>query len=165
MRGLPSVDRLRELLNYNPETGEFTWKIGRKKAPMGGRAGYILNGYLTICIDYRKFGAHRAAWALTHGEWADCILDHKNCNTLDNSISNLRLADKSKNAHNTGLNKNNTTGYKCVYWNKVNRRWQALIQIKGKIKHIGLYDTPEEAQAGYLAYAKTVFGDFARVSL
>lgn len=163
MSSLPTPDRLRELLNYDPETGEFRWKIGRKKAAAGTIAGYVRpDGYLFICVDYTKFGAHRAAWAIMTGEWCNEVIDHANMNKLDNRWCNLRKASKIFNAHNTVECKNNTSGYKCVVWNKQRQKWMATTQIRGVRHYIGLFDDKEDAANAYIAFAKSQVGEFAR---
>lgn len=160
---LPTVERLREVLNYDPETGIFTWRQHRKSPMIGQLAGgYRKPGYLFISVDERKVGGHRIAWAMVHGEWADKLIDHKNCNPSDNRIENLRLADKSLNGHNSGPQINNTSGYKCVYWSKQRHKWKAQTVINGAEHYIGLYETKEAAHEAYVAYAKEKLGEFAR---
>lgn len=163
MKNLPTIERLKELLNYNPETGEFTWKIGRKGALQGAKAGYVRkDGYLFICIDYRKIGAHRIAWALMTGEWCPDVIDHANMDKLDNRFSNLRRASKMLNAHNAPAPRSNTSGFKNVRWNSQRGKWQADTQINGARRYIGLFDTKEAAAAAYLQFAKSQLGEFAR---
>ncbi len=57
-------------------------------------------GYLAVLISNITIKAHRIAWALHHGSWPEVELDHINRNKLDNSISNLRLADRYINNQN-----------------------------------------------------------------
>lgn len=95
-----TTERLRHVLNYNPNTGEFHWRIdfgrwGTIKAgtKAGARQG---NGYLCIGIDNVTHSAHRLAWQHYHGEVPPNYIDHINRVKTDNRIVNLRPADRRK---------------------------------------------------------------------
>lgn len=88
-------------------------------------------------------------------------VDHINRNKLDNRRENLRIATHSQNHANTGIRKDNSSGYKGVHWNKQSQKWVAQIKINKKTKRIGAYDTPEEAYKAYCAKAKELFGEFS----
>ncbi len=64
------------------------------------------------------------------------ITDHINNNTLDNRRLNLRTANKSINAINTGLRKTNTSGHKGVHFAKNIQKWE--VYIFKDYKKIGL---------------------------
>jgi hypothetical protein len=160
-----TYERLRELLDYDPETGVFRWKIYRN-----GRAkvGYIAGGFdkcghRRIAIDGRFYPSHRLAWLYQTGKWPVALIDHINMVPDDNRFCNLREATKSQNGWNTGKRSDNTSGFKGVTWAKNVRRWMAQIQVHGKNKHLGTFDTPEQAHAAYAAAAKEFHGEFARV--
>jgi hypothetical protein len=89
------------------------------------------------------------------------LTDHRNGNGLDNRRANLREATKSQNAANRGLDRNNTSGFKGVYWNKAERKWQAHIQVDGKKRTLGRFPDPEDAARAYDAAALDAFGEFA----
>lgn len=72
-------------------------------------------------------------------------VDHINRDRLDNQRANLRLASRSINQQNKGMQKNNTSGYKGVSWHKNCSRWVAYIQRDGKIQRLGTFKTIEEA--------------------
>jgi len=75
-------------------------------------------------------------------------IDHINRNPLDNRKSNLRLVTRSINAKNAIMQKNNTTGYKGIYYRKDRDCWRARIQdLEGKRLHLGNFKTKEDAIA------------------
>jgi hypothetical protein len=167
---LPPLQLLEQLLDYDPKTGVFTWKVssGRAKAgsPAGTRnkrAGKTTKDYLRIKISGRNLHAHRLAYFMqTKIDPLDHLVDHVNGDGLDNVFTNLRLASKSQNAANSGARATNRSSYKGVSQNRSN--WQARICLDGKRKHLGTYPTPELAHVAYRKAAAELFGDFARVA-
>lgn len=95
---------------------------------------------------------------LAHGE--EC--DHIDLDALNNRRKNLRLATRQQNAANRGRFVNCTSGFKGVYFDKKLYRWRAMIKVDGIKRHIGHFDTPEEAHAAYCKAAEKYFGEFAR---
>lgn len=135
-------NELKEILDYNPETGEFIWKIRKQKIKHGSIAGTInAYGYRQIAINGRIYRAHRLAWLYVYGYLPTKLIDHKNRNRSDNKIANLREANKSENAQNT-----NARGY---YFHKPSGKFLAQIRINGKQINLGLFVTEDEARATY----------------
>lgn len=150
-----TVERLRELLEYDPETGDFRWKFDRgSKAPAGAIAGGLNKGYWLISIDGRRRRAHRLAWLYVHGVWPSGEIDHRNENKVDNRIANLREATRRQNTENISLprrdNKSSTRGVSTKP-RKGRPCWSARIVVDGKQRYLGQFDSPEEAAAAYLA--------------
>ena len=156
-------DELKELLDYAPETGIFRWKIYKNQsAKIGDVAGTLCsNGYRHININRKRYLEHRLAWLYIHGEWPKKEIDHINGIKDDNRIENLREATRSENECNKTKRRDNTSGYKCIGWNKAAQKWCARIQIYNKRKHLGLFDSKEEAYAVYCKAAKELHGEFA----
>jgi len=71
--------------------------------------------------------------------------DHINRDKLDNRRYNLRSATACQSAYNRGKQRNNTSGYIGVYWDKQLKKWRARIMHDKKNKHIGLYDDVKDA--------------------
>jgi len=71
--------------------------------------------------------------------------DHINRDRLDNRRENLRTVNKMLNGRNRGENKNNTSGYKGVSWDKYTKKWAVYIWLKWKKIHLGHFDDIEEA--------------------
>jgi HNH endonuclease/AP2 domain len=73
------------------------------------------------------------------------LTDHIDGDTLNNRLSNLRPATHAQNMLNRKLGKNNTSGYKGVYWNKRHTRWVARVRIDGKTVYYGEFLDKEDA--------------------
>lgn len=159
-----SQDRLKEVLSYNPETGEFTWLVDRLRVRPGERAGKVTReGYIEIGVDGKRYMAHRLAFLYMTGSIPSSYVDHINLTKSDNRWCNLRPASSSQNQMNTGGRPNNTSGFKGVSWHSRGGRWRANIRVGGKKKHLGYFDTAEDGYAAYCAAAKSHYGEFARL--
>lgn len=159
-----TAESLRAALDYNPETGVFTWRAGRYHRRYAGTiAGNThVSGHRQISIDGKKHKSHRLAWLHVYGEWPPGILDHINGDPADNRICNLRLATWQQNAFNRKVCRTNKVGLKGVTYKRRIRRWVANIHVNGEQKHIGTFKSPEEAHAAYVQAAKEHYGEFAR---
>ena len=161
-------DRLREVLDYDPATGTFTWKVMlSSRGPVGSVAGcHSSKGYWRIRIDGREFMAHRLAWLYVTGSWPLDQIDHRNAKRDDNRFDNLRLATNGQNGGNRRLSVKNRTGLKGVSFAKSrpDKPYYASISINGRTKNLGHHATPEAAHAAYLAAAVEHFGQFVRVN-
>jgi len=74
------------------------------------------------------------------------LVDHINGIKDDNRLRNLRMVTHSQNSMNRKTHKNNTSGYKGVYWDKQNKKWRVQINIdKYKKKTLGRFKNKEEA--------------------
>lgn len=84
-------------------------------------------------------------------------VDHRDGDGLNCQRNNLRVATPSQNGMNRGPSICNTCGYKGVSWHKKSQKWRATLRNK----HLGLFDTKEEAAAAYDVAAFRLFGEFA----
>ena len=95
-----TAERLRELLHYNPDTGEFTWRVdGTGSVSAGSRAGYVRpNGRVGLNIEGRSYQQARLAWLYVHGDWPKDLLRPRNGKRSDCRIVNLceTPAEKAK---------------------------------------------------------------------
>jgi hypothetical protein len=145
---LISHERLTQLLHYDPETGDFTWKVVKNSAKPGMRTGFHSSfGYLRMKLDGRTYLAHRLALFYVNGEWPN-VVDHINGMPADNRLANLRDGDQAQNMQNRRPNKTNVSGLVGV--SKQGKGWTSSIRIKGKSTYLGYFKTPEAAHAVYL---------------
>lgn len=159
-------DRLKYLVEYNSDTGDFTRLISTSGRSMAGTlcGDTDSKGYWRLRVDGRRYLSHRLAWFYMTGEWPPSEVDHKNLCRTDNRWSNLRLADAFQNKRNTPAYKNNKSGFKGVSWHTCSHKWRARIRVQGKEVNLGLFDTPEEANLAYKKAALENFGEFARAA-
>ncbi|MGV7034863.1 HNH endonuclease signature motif containing protein [Methylobacterium symbioticum] len=156
--------RLRELLRYEPDTGNLIWRVRRSKggsgAQVGDTAGYTAeDGYVRVSVDNRRYLAHRLAWFWMIGAWPVGTIDHRNRKKADNRWDNLREATYSQN----GVNRHRTRKHhlpRGVYPADGTGRFNAKIGIRGKVLCLGSFDTPEQAHAAYLTAATSKYGAF-----
>lgn len=141
-------NRLRELLQYAPETGEFMWRVSHPRAKAGAIAGATDHyGYVVIRLDGHLYKAHRLAWLYVHGVWPPKNIDHINRVKNDNRMENLRLADQSINMHNVGVRVNSKSGVAGVTWRADRKKWNARIKVGYKNFNLGLFDDVAAAVA------------------
>lgn len=158
----PSIERLREVFEYEEETGLLRWKIDRAFVRIGDVAGAeSVDGYRRVRVDGKRMKAHHVIWAMKTGEWPVGIVDHKDCDGHNNRWLNLRLATRSQNCANARKKSGNRTGFKGVTQIK-SGRFVAQIMHQRRNRYIGSYDTAQEAHLAYVAEAVRLFGEFAR---
>lgn len=152
-------DRLKQLVTYSPETGEFRWiKTRARLAVRGQVAGRVANtGYIHIGIDGRQYTAHRLAFIYMTGATPEAV-DHVNRTKTDNRWANLRPANRQMNAMNT-KKKPGASAYKGV--TPHGDRWRAKISFGGKTQHLGIFNAEIDAHTAYMRAAKSVAGNFA----
>lgn len=162
-----TVERVREALDYDPETGVFTWrkKIARKVV-VGKIAGNIVDarGYRKIMIDGGRHYAHRLAFLYMTGDWPSEYVDHADGDPSNNAWANLREATRSQNMHNVGILATNTSGAKGVSWNKREKCWRAYIRCDGKQLQLGSFASFAMAKRVHDLAARDIHGKFARLS-
>ena len=153
---------LKEVLEYNPDTGVFTWKKREKGRTVGNVAGNKdHNGYRRVTINRQRYMEHRLVYLYMTGNFPKNQIDHINHIRDDNRWVNLRDATYSQNNSNRVKQKNNTSGYKGVRWRKHLKKWCAEIRYMKKKMHLGLYTTPEEASEAYKKKAIELYGEFS----
>ncbi|GAB2471841.1 HNH endonuclease [Comamonas humi] len=143
------IEKLREKLAYDPETGLLTWiekAPGRSRSKSAGNPNG--SGYIQICVDGTRFKAHRVAWAIHFGQWPSGQIDHINGNRSDNRLCNLRDVSPALNAQNRHVATSDSAPMGTTF-HKRDKRWIAQIYIDGKQTHIGSFDTADQAHEAY----------------
>ena len=163
-----TAEYLRELLSYNPETGEFVWRVscrGTKAGDIAGTSGS--QGRRHIIIGYARYKAHRLAWLYVYGKWPEKLIDHINGVRSDNRIENLRAATKSINKINESLRSNSQSGFIGVSWHtptdsRKTSKWVAKIALAGKHHHIGYFHDLKLAVLAYNAECERLHGEYGK---
>ena len=124
--------RLHEILDYDPNTGEFRWKISTNhRIKIGQIAGSGPSRkkarYSQIMIDGKLYMTHRLAWLFVYGQFPNKEIDHKDGNRLNNKINNLRELSSKENSQNKQRYKSNKTGITGVWWIKEKKKWGSKI--------------------------------------
>jgi hypothetical protein len=148
VRQLPTIERVKELVRYDPQNGSFTWIAGQN---IGKRATSLPNshGYLRVVIDGKSIGAQRFAWFYMTGEWPEVDTDHRDGRRADNRFDNLRKATRSGNMQNLQkAHRDSATGFLGV--SRHRDRFAASISVDGNRYYLGSYKTPEAAHEAYL---------------
>lgn len=139
---------VKELLDYDLETGILTWKPrpddkrwtvrhSGKEAGVGRKMKEKY--YRELCIYHDTYKAHRIIWLYQYGEFPANEIDHINGNGLDNRIVNLRAVTTAENAKNQLRYKNNLSGVTGICWSARKSRWIAQIGLEGKVLHLGTF--------------------------
>lgn len=156
-----SVETLRQLLTYDPETGKLTWLPRPREMFCDDRAWKIWNtqhagktalnakshGYRHGPIFNKRVFAHRVAWALHYGHWPLGSIDHINGDQLDNRIPNLREVNHQGNARNSKRSVANASGVTGVGWYAPRGKWRARIRVDGRNITLGYFSDFGDAVA------------------
>lgn len=167
MKNELTQEELKRLLNYDPDTGIFTWKVqcGRRGI-IGCIAGCIAqSGHRRIAINRIGYAEHRLAFLYMTGAFPPdgMEVDHINRIRTDNSWKNLRICSSAQNTYNSGPTKHSSK-YKGVHTRTIyskKRPWVAQISVNGHKKYLGRFQTETEAATAYNVAATKMFGEFA----
>ncbi len=160
-----TIETLRALLRYEPETGKLYWRersvdwftdgkhtaerVCRSwnsryanKEALGSTNGA---GYKHGLILRKPLLCHRVIWAMETGAWPIQQIDHINHDRTDNKIVNLREVSSRGNRKNAALRQDNTSGVTGVCWHKTKNKWEAQIRENNKLKTLGRFKNKSDA--------------------
>lgn len=171
---IPTPERVRQLLRYDPVTGKLFWRprplsaftdgghtaahtCAKWNARWADKEAFTARnrGYFVGAVDGVNLPAHRVAWAIYRGSWPSQFIDHINGNPSDNRIENLRDVSHSDNHRNSSRRSDNTSGVTGVYWATSKQKWAAYIRAD-KTLALGRFDTFAEAVAARKAAEKVL---------
>ena len=152
---------LHELFDYCD--GELHWKVSPKPlVNIGDIAGHIeARGYKVIKIFGKKYKSHRLVFMYHHGYFPKRV-DHIDGNRFNNHVENLREVTASQNSQNSKFRKNNTSGYKNVFFEKRNQKWRVVLRVNGVNKSFGYYKDIELADLVATEARDKFCGQYAR---
>jgi hypothetical protein len=133
----------------------FKWCIGGDKDNL-----YAVRGRLNGPDGIKMVRLHRLIIDAPKG----LLVDHRNCDSLNNRRANLRLATRSQNQCNTRKRKNTTSRFRGVCFHKFHQKWATQIFAEGKRIFLGYFDSEIEAAKAYDEAAKKYYGEFARLN-
>lgn len=148
-------ERLHELFEY--KDGFLYNRVTRSPLAVKGRLAGSLNrsnGYWRVTADKKVMQYSRAIWVYHNGDIPDELqVDHINGNCCDNRIQNLRLCKPQQNE----WNKDRKAGIRFE-----SGKWRARYSHNGQDKHIGMFDTKDEAEAAYWNTVKPIRDQYLR---
>lgn len=160
-------DRIREMLEYFPETGHLIWKKNRLTQLVGQRAGSLRQTksetqYRVVNQKGTFILEHRVAWFLYYGEWPSNVIDHINGDGSDNRICNLREVTIHQNMHNCKIRTTNTSGCTGIVFRPDRKKWRANITVLGKKHYLGLFTDKKDAEKAYFEASIKLIGPINR---
>ena len=171
-----------QLMSYCEKSGRLKWKprplevfsadhyaktwneryAGKDAGTVVGHKSGKYTKYKNVIIRPHRYKAHRLAWLMKTGSWPSGHIDHIDGDGLNNSWGNLREATSAQNAYNQKVRSDSTSGVKGVSYDKKRGMWYVYIDVDKKRKHLGRYDTKDEAIAARSAAEKIHHGEYAR---
>jgi len=152
---------VRDVLDYDPDTGEFRWRLRTPNEHYSEHVCRALNArdagkvagsscgqnYLKVQLLGAKYMLHRVAFLWQHGEWPDGEVDHIDGNPQNNAMCNLRVVTKAHNRRNAARRRDNDSGVTGVWRVPKSGKWLAYIRYEGRLRNLGRYVAIEEAIA------------------
>jgi len=157
-------DLVRELLDYDPETGFLTWRRRDREwfsterswktwntRYAGRRAGNLVTtatGYQrrVVGVFNRPRLEHHIAWMWMTDDPLPPEIDHENQNATDNRWCNLKASTRARNSRNAAMKRRNTSGVTGVSFHKLSGKWRAAFMLDGKEVYVGLFDSVSSAE-------------------
>jgi hypothetical protein len=162
---IPTAARVREILHYSPDTGEFWWiqpRLGCRIYIQAGSTHKSRHGrYRRLTLDGKGYGAHLIAWLYMKGRWCreGMEIHHKNLNSLDNKWNNLEEVIPLHNKWARKRKPQFASKYGTGVQKTAEGHYVAIIQRR----FLGSYNTAEEAAEAYRRAAIKAYGKYSVV--
>jgi hypothetical protein len=179
VKKLPEVAFIRECVDYNPDTGIFTWRTRPRHhfpdqrthtrwnniwaGKIAGSPTRDRSNYWNLRFSGIFYKAHRVAWAMVYGKPVPKMIDHIDRDTQNNRIANLRAVNIYQSAQNRrGTTRSTSSGVKGIDYRQRGNCTQFCVNIaaNGKRYWIGSYRTLGEAVIARQAAAERLHGEF-----
>lgn len=156
------LDLYREWFDLD-SSGCIIWKKKGRGVKLGTPANLSLakNGYCYVWLRYKRHLAHRVIFFLSNGYLPE-VIDHKDCNPLNNKPENLREASFKKNMMNTTPRQGCASQFKGVA--RKRSKWRAYLTKDGVTYNLGVFAHEVDAALAYNTKALELFGDFAKLN-
>lgn len=151
-------ERLREILHYDPGTGEFRWRTQDECEHRGGEiAGCSMRSdYWCIHVDGRSYRAHQLAWLYMTGEWGRPLIDHRDGDPFNNRWRNLRVSDRLNSASHCKLRRSDRSVFAGISLDRRSGQWTARICNGKRVYSLGRFPTNEAAHEAYAMAARLI---------
>lgn len=142
-------ERVMNVLEHDPLTGLFRWKVRTSNACKRGWFAGSKNsgGYTELHMTWCHIYGHHLIWIMHNGSVPQYQIDHENGDRSDNRIANLRDVPPSENMRNVKRHITNTSGHVGVFWYKPRNKWVARITVNYTLHHLGYFTDIADAIA------------------
>ncbi len=156
----PTCRTLREAFYY--KDGKLLWKKAPSNNVKAGQVAGCLSsgGYSYTRLQGKLYLTHRLIFKMHYG-YCPTIIDHKDLDTTNNNLLNLRGCNKSENGCNSKMPTNNTSGVKGVYLDRRSGRWVAEIKKDGVKHYVGSFVNLEDAASAIAETRRKLHKEFS----
>lgn len=141
----------RPLHHFSDQRAQSIWNTRFSGKPAGhihkSRSGKRRKTVVTLGGVAERYLCSHLVWAWHHGVWPSMLIDHEDGDTLNDRIGNLRDVPDAVNSQNMRRHSGNKSGVTGVCWHKQRGKWKAEIMARGVKKHLGVFDSIEDAAA------------------
>ena len=157
---------LKQCIDYNPDTGDFKWRITQGRNIYGNDAFCVHESSNRKISLTTKILSHETTTNRLIVFWMTGYMPSPNRDvmTIDNNTLNLKWSNIKVGSHSDSCKKQRNSGtlaLKGVHFYIKEKKYRAQITINGKQKYLGRFKTEAEAAAAYMKAARKHFGELA----